>query len=315
MHLLLALALAAWATQVEATQVPCPLGGAPVQVFRLVSTNGLGGWDSDGASYSLQGQFRNFEVSTCPNHALSLYGRDMELGLSASDSAKIAPIVAELERDYPEPSSLEAWDRHAMAARTYAALGRGDWFVANAWLKASWTLRDAAVGELRGLSGPLLTRRLLLAGADELKKELSEIQKKAVLFNMAKAAHRGGYGAERDALLTQLSQSGGLDKAEQDALDKLRAAARLERPLQDQAMRHLTEVVRSDGAHAPQARFLLADLLRRTGRIDLALPALEAASRDRDAPDSTRALASYLAAELRGELPWEKIEGNPLLAP
>ncbi|MBN2799327.1 MAG: hypothetical protein JXX28_09295 [Deltaproteobacteria bacterium] len=313
--LLTLLLTAAHATQLEGAEVPCPLGGAPVQVFRLISQDSMGGWDSDGVGYSTQGQFRNFEVSTCPNHALALYGRDMELGLSAAQLALVTPLVDQLEARYPNPSALEAWDRHAMAARTYEALGRDDWFLAKAWLKAGWTLRDAAVGEMIGLSGPLLTRQLLLAGEGELKKELPPSQRKLLLFNMARAAHRGGYGAERDALLQQLEAVGALDDAEQIALAKLRTAAELEPGLQEQAMRHLAAVVEGEGPFTYQAHYLLADLLRRTGRGALAIAAYEDIAGDRKAPDNLRALSSYLAAELKGERPWEQEQRTPLTAP
>lgn len=315
---LLLLATPALATQIEADQAPCPLGGAPAQVFKLISKNGLGGWDSDGATYSSQGQFRTWEVSTCPNYPLSLYGRDMARGLSEDELARVRPVVEQLEVEYPDPSTVEPWQRYVMAARVYEALGRDALYVARVYLKGSWTIRDEAVGEIKGLHGPLVQRRLLLAGEAELQRtDLTAAQRKVLLFNLARASHRAGHHALTDRYMGLIREVGELDQVETLALAKLEDARTKEPVLQEQAMAHLTRVI--DGRYTPeqkaQARYLMADLLRRTGRDDLALAAYDKAAADRKAPEVVRQLSTYMAAELRGEKPWEGVEGNPFATP
>ena len=316
--LLLSLTLA-HATQIEVEYVPCPLGGAQVEVSRLISQNSMAGWDSDGAVYSTQGQFRAFEVATCPNYALSLYGPDMEAGLSEEEIERLRPVVERLEGDYPRPDLLQVWDRYAMAATAYTALGRSDLDVARVWIKGGWTIRDAAVGEIVGLHGPLLTRQLLITGDGELARtDLDIEQRKILLFNMARAAHRGGYAAERDAYMARIVELGDLDKAEQRALSALSQAAELEPTYQRHAVAHLTRALESGTAsrgEQAEIHYLMGDLLRRMGETELALAAFDSVADDRQAEDTFRKLASYLAAELRGETPWVGLDGNPFTSP
>ena len=85
------------------------------------------------------------------------------------------------------------WERYRIAARLYADIGRSSWFLANLWLEASWTVRDSGVGYYEGLNGPEAALYLLNAGDAELAKGLPPAQEKAVRFNLARVAHRGGY--------------------------------------------------------------------------------------------------------------------------
>ncbi len=82
-------------------------------------------------------------------------------------------------------------------------------------------------------------------------------------------------------------------------------------------MAQLGLVLQGDGGSESKARarYLMADLLRRTDRADLALAAYDQVAGDRKAPEQLRALSRYLAAELRGEAPWENVEGNPFALP
>ena len=65
------------ATKVSVSVHPCPLGEGSVKVYEKLSSNTLGGFDSDLAAYSSKGQFREYAISTCADNLLSLYGTDM----------------------------------------------------------------------------------------------------------------------------------------------------------------------------------------------------------------------------------------------
>ena len=56
---------------------PCPIGDDTVRVFSLVSENKVGGWDSDTAGYSANGQWRTHKVATCAESLFSMYGTDI----------------------------------------------------------------------------------------------------------------------------------------------------------------------------------------------------------------------------------------------
>ena len=63
---------AAHATQVTWRSGPCPIGNDTVRVFSKVSENMLGGWDSDSAPYSANGQWRTHKVASCAESLFSL---------------------------------------------------------------------------------------------------------------------------------------------------------------------------------------------------------------------------------------------------
>ena len=69
----------ALATGVTHEEVACPYGEGKVRRYHKVSSNNLGGYDSDLARYSTRAQFREFAVSTCPSNYFSVLGKDLDL--------------------------------------------------------------------------------------------------------------------------------------------------------------------------------------------------------------------------------------------
>jgi len=294
--LLLLLAGPASAIQVEARDGPCPVGSGTVRVYQKMSSNAAGGYDSDLASYSSGGQWRAYQLATCADNLFSLRGQDF-LTLTAADRARLADALPAAVRGVADPKAPTLWERYEVAAALYAALGKDRVFLGDLLLEASWAARDEAVGFYAGLEGPEAARALLDAGWEELKKPLAEADRKKVLYNLARIAHRGGWGSERDALLGAFESTGVLSAKEKDAVARFRSITlKIEPALQDQVIAHYSAALATVLSPEEKARvtYQLADLLRRRGRAADAAPLYAAVKKDDDASDQLRGLAAYL---------------------
>ncbi|MBW1880034.1 MAG: hypothetical protein JRJ84_16855 [Deltaproteobacteria bacterium] len=309
---------------VEPQDGPCPIGGGFVRVFQLVSQNSYGGWDSDGARYSSRGQFRAYELSTCPDNLLTLYGTDMATELTEAEKRALRRVLEQIVSEVPDPRSLTVWDRYRIAARCYQALGRDHLFIARLYTKGAWTVRDHAVGFYQGLEGPLAVRFLLEAGPKELEKTTESANRHLLLLNLARVAHRGGYPDLRDHWMAQLEAQPDLTDPDREAMDRLATAARAEPDLQDLAIGELEAFLggrQGTAEERVEGTFLLGDLLRRRGRNAEALARFEEVQATAEAPESLVVIAAYLSAELRGERPWvgrspgDLTPGGPLTNP
>lgn len=310
---LLLLALpAALAIQVEAREGPCPVGAGNVRVYEKVGANTAGGFDSDLASYSSGGQWRAYQIATCTDNLFSMYGSDL-LALKADEREKLAGVLPSAAAVVPDPKAPQVWDRYRVAAKLYKALGKDDRFLGDLMLEATWAARDEAVGFYAGLQGPTAARQLLDAGWEELKKPLSVADRKKVLYNLARVAHRGGWSTERDALLGALEATGALTPQEKDGLARFRRiVTEVEPKLQDEVIAHFTAALRGELAHAEKVRitYLLADTLRRRGRDREAAPLYFLVLNDKEAPDQLRGMAMFLVEPIA-----RRLESTPLAPP
>lgn len=291
----------AHATQVVWRSGPCPLGNDTVRVFSKVSENMLGGWDSDSAPYSANGQWRTHKISSCADSLFSLVGEEMpELQLDAATAARLEQTLSQAVRELADPANPQVWERYRIAARMYAELGRTSMFMGELWLEAGWTIRDSGVGYYEGLTGPETTRGLLDAGDAELKKGLPPSQEKAVRFNLARVAHRGGYAAERDAHLAKYKSLGPMSPRESEAVSKLEQAAKLEPFYQQEALRFFLQA-KDDERLRPNERaraaYLVGDLHRRLGDPAAARTALTAVVDDPDLDPKLGEMARFLLRE------------------
>jgi len=267
--LLAVLPSVAQATQVVWRSGPCPVGDDTVRVFSKVSENMLGGWDSDNATYSANGQWRTHKVASCAESLFSLYGEDMPTFQPEPATARVLEqTLAQALRELTDPDNPQVWERYRIAARLYTEIGRTSMFMGTLWLEAGWTIRDSGVGYYEGLTGPETTRVLLDAGEKELAKGLPPAQEKAVRFNLARVAHRGGYAAEREAHITRYKALGTMTPRESDAVGKLERAAKLEPFYQKEALRHFQLAKDDTKLTEPErarAAYLVADIQRRLG--------------------------------------------------
>lgn len=295
----------AHAVQVSGRDLTCPVGSGTARVYTRVTNNTSGGYDSDLASYSAGGQWRAYRVATCKPSQLTLFGTDMQAGVPTARQAAVTAATQKAVAALPNPAEPTIWERYGLAAAAYEALGKDDVFLGDLWVEASWTARDAAIGYYENLQGPKAARALVDAGKVELAKPLSLADRKKVLYNLARVAHRGGFNDERDDFLAQFEQAGPLDARETKAVATLRRIARdVEPALQDKAIARYTAALRTQLAHDEKVRvtYVLADLLRRRGRTRDALPLYFLVANDAQAREDLRGMALFLADALARQL-------------
>lgn len=292
----------AQATQVTFWRTTCPLDGTETRVFEKVSSDTMGGWDSDGCRYSMSGQWREYELSTCPKDLFTLGAKDF---MGTFDEDTLARLRAESTRvlaDYPNPDTIQIWDRYEIAARFYRILGKDEAFLANLYLKASWTARDAAVGTYAGLDGPQAAARLLEAGAQEVAKVQDAAVRKTLLYNLARVAQRAGENALRDQYLDRFEAEGNLDAQEQEALARFRRMSHEVEPrYQDLALGALARWQAGPNlpaASVVQSTWLQADLLRRRDRPQEALALYKKVLASPEAPDELKDMARFFERRL-----------------
>ncbi len=303
MFLLLGTQLAL-ATGLTYTDTDCPLGDGKVRQYHKVSANTLGGYDSDLATYSTRGQFREFAVSTCPDNYFSALGT--MLGDPVPDDKRGAVIKAidASRATWMDSDRPEVWERYDTAARIAEALGRDNLSVAELYIMASWTARDRAVGVyVGGLDGPQAAKEILDIGATELAKSLTPEAEKVLRYNLARVAHRGGFMSDRDAHLDAYLSLTTLSGDERAAGERLKTIARVVEPaLQRKAIAALKAALASAGSEARlvRARYQLADLQRRVGETAAAKRDFHLVVQSTAAPDDVRQLAKYLLGTLGG---------------
>lgn len=304
MILLISLLSAALALDVRAVVVPCPLGQDTATVYEKVSSSATGGYDSDFASYSAGAQWRAYQIASCRQNLFTLYGSDMQTPIPEADQPRLRTVLEAAVAALPDPANPEVWDRYAIAAALYAAMGKGPVFLGDLWLSASWTARDVAIGYYAGLNGPVETRILLQGGWEELKKPLSNEDRKKVLFNLVRVAYRGGYVSERDGFLAAFEAVGSLTQAEVEAVARVKKMSQIEASLQEKALAAYQQA-RADASTPKDERiritYLCADLLRRLGQEQAALPLYTEVSNDTNAPADLRKFALALAGPIMAQ--------------
>jgi tetratricopeptide (TPR) repeat protein len=283
-----------FAVQLDAEMVPCPLGEGQAKVYHRISENAVGGYDSDFATYGSGGQWREYSIATCMPSLLTLYGSDMVLPIPEGKKAAVQAALNRVVGALPNREDPQLWERYGIAAAVYEALGKDEMFLGNLWMQASWTARDAAVGLYNGLSGPQTARKLLDGGVEELKKNLSVVDRKNVLYNLARVAQRGGWSSERDGYLANF-EALGLDSREKTALARFRELSqKVEPDLQEKALAQYRAALRKGGLGEEElrVRYLCADLARRLGRFPEAKADFEAVVAG-EAPEELKELSRF----------------------
>jgi hypothetical protein len=288
------------ATKISVSQAPCPIGEGEVKIYDKIAANTAGGFDSDLASYSSQGQFRTYAISTCGENYLSLYGPDMRAPWSSADLETMQHSIDRAATDLPSGWGESPIDRYLMAAEIYRDLGKDDFFLADLYLQASWVARDLSVGVVRGLEGPGMARTMLTEGAQALEAETVPSRRKILLHNLTRIAHRGGYSEERDAYLLDFSALT-LTGPEREKLRLMEEGISREAALQDLAIASLQEGLRSKGLDMEtkiRSTYLLADQLRRKQRYREAFALFGLVIAEVSAPEDLRAMALFLSEDM-----------------
>ncbi len=291
----------ALATQVALTSMRCPLDGTAIRVHEKLTSDVLGGWDSDLARYSSQGQWRTYALATCPLSLLTLYGTDFAR-IPKEELARVTPVLSPWQNRYKDAETIPHWERYEIAAAVYRALGKPHHQLGELYLQGSWTARDIAVGVFVGLQGPQAARALLDSGDQELAKDLDGATRKIVLHNLARIAHRGGFNEERDHRLRQFAEMDDLSPRERQVLREFRQAVHVVEPrLQDQAIEEFTLALKTDDLDEEsrlRTTYVLADLYRRRGRTEEASAGYASVVASITSPDEVRELAAWLGTAL-----------------
>ena len=291
------------ATDVGVRELPCPFGEGNVRVYAKLSSNRLGGWDSDLASYSVGGQWRNYAISTCPS---SLYSFPSEGGPSeqlADEEYRttLHTLLLDAKAEFGEDPAI--WERYEIAIRILRLQDEMEPLrVAKLYLDAAWTARDMAVDVYKGLDGPEMAWGLLEAGATELQKtELDDPTKKILHYNLARIAHRGGFLALRDQHINAFEALGNLSAIEQETLSRFRSMTTEVEPLYlAQAARFLEAHLASsrDSSLSSWAHYVLADISRRAGQTNSARTHFTAVTQSDHSEEQLKSLAQWFLERL-----------------
>jgi hypothetical protein len=302
MMLLFALLSTALATGISSDEVPCPLGEGLVKRFHKISANTMAGYDSDLVTYSTRGQFRTHAISTCPDNFFSALGSKLDMTILQTDHKAIHNAIAEARMEWNSQEDPTVWERYDTAARIAIVLNHDPLEIAELYLNAAWTARDAAVGVyVGGLNGPRAAREILKVGTTELEKDLTPEAVKMLHYNLARVAHRGGFQPERDAHLQAFLALPSLSPEERAAAVRLKQLSHtVEKRYQERAIAMLSSGVKLPGEtmRLARARYQLADTLRRIGKTEEAQAGFEAVKRDARSPDQIRELAIFLLDEI-----------------
>ena len=169
--LLASFSTSAYATDVGISDLPCPIGEGSVRVYTKLSSNRLGGWDSDLATYAVGGQWRTYAISTCKDNLFS-FPSDAGPSPKVKESTYVAKVNKVLDKARKEMGEApEIWQRYEIAIRIIELeKDSAPLRIARLYLNAAWTARDRAVDVYKGLDGPIMAARLLEKGKEELKK-------------------------------------------------------------------------------------------------------------------------------------------------
>ena len=297
LSLLLGFFSIASATGIHSEQVPCPIGKDVAKIFFVLSSNEYGGYDSDGATYSSGMQYRNYEISTCSQNLYSALGSDMGTRWSDTEEKEILAIIAQTKSGFQKPKLPETWERYEIAIEIYRWQGKDSQFLIQLYQKATWSIRDEAVGIHEGLAGPIVADQVLDAGTRELNKALSAEQRKMVLFNLARVAHRNARFAQRKIFISQFMALPDLTPTEKQAGERFQELTEVIEPqyllkTKVEVEKHLKENP-NDG----QMLYLLGDIHRRLGDMEACKKYFHAANLTADLQTEQREIMQYLLSE------------------
>ena len=292
----------ALATGIHSEIVPCPMGNGNVKRFHKVSSNTLGGYDSDLATYSTGGQFRTHAISTCPENFFSALGSQLNRPVAPDQAAAVQAAIQAAREEWRDRDRPTVWERYDTAARIALALNKNPLDIANLYLTAAWTVRDEAVGVyVGGLTGPEAAKQIIEVGSKEFKKDLTPEAIKMLHYNLARVAHRGGFVAHREKHIAAFLALSSPTPEERKAGERLQQlTVHVETRYQERAMSLLQAAIQAptDPSRTPRATYQLADTLRRLARPTEAKEHFTAVAKDAKAPEQLRELSRFLLREI-----------------
>jgi len=256
-----------------------PLDGHVFEVQVMLSTNGLGGYDSDGCAYAGGQQPRAFAVATSPTTLYSALVTDWKKPIPPERKTELMALLLGIGEDVDDARALRPSQSYEIAAVVSEFLGGGPYASGELYLQGAWTIRDTIVGFLPGVQGSIDAWQKLTSTLPQVRELENPRGRTIALFDMARLCHRGGFVLERDAFLKLIDsfEDAGLGAQEKRQEFYLRVAeeSRLLSKAREAFMLGLKE---RRGTPDDQAyyRYLVGELSRRLGDYGEADSQLEA---------------------------------------
>ncbi len=253
----------------DEVELTCPVDGTVFRAVRSLSTNTLGGTDSDFCQYASGGQPREHGIAVCPTCLYAAPVDRFERELTDAQKAALLQALSEARNPSVTAVDLQPWERYQMAALCAGVLGETRFHRGDLLLTGAWTVRDRIVGFIPAIDGPLD----VLDGLEQMDAAWLEIPdlrtQQMALFDLARAAHRGGFADRRDAYLARLDE---LQPVPEELLEGrerwMREPIDLENRFLTKAIEHYAAGLEAgEGSPREKAtyRYLIIDLRRRLG--------------------------------------------------
>jgi len=279
-----------------------PLDGTQFQWTILGSANALGGWDSDGCTYSSGEQPRSYAVATSPTTLYSARLNDWDRPIPEERKDELLEMLLVLGENVDDARRMPPYQRYEIAALVAEFLGDGPFVVGEIYLQGAWTMRDAIVGFLPGVQGSADAWNKL----EELLPLLADVKeprgRTIACFDIARLCHRGGFVHERDAFLAYLDQFEDAGLGAQDKRSEFYRRVAEESRLLAKARDAFT-VGLNEGRGTPAERayyrYLLGEISRRLGDFAEAETQIEAATLDKAADEQVKGHLRDIKAVLK----------------
>ena len=283
-----------------------PVDGHRFEWAVSIGSNALGGYDSDGCTYARGAQPRAQGVATSPTSLYSARTERFDRELTEAQKESLLLLLSGVGADVEDAHALTPAARYELAAAVAEHLGDPPFEIAELYLIGAWTVRDTIVGFLPGVRG-----------AGDAWNKLEEVMALAAvvsepgprtraLFDMARLAHRGGFGHERDDFLAKLDTFEDAGLGGQAKRAEFRRRVERENELLRSARRwYRTGIEARDGDAGERAvaRLMIADLSRRLGEPDEARTQAEGVRLDRDAAPEVIMQAEDVLQALKVQAP------------
>jgi len=292
------------ASRTATDEVVCPVDGTTITVERPVSTNALGGTDSDFCQYASGDQARQHGVATCPTCFFSARLSEFEGALTDAQRKALQEMLRSAIPPGTGVERMEVWDRYQLAALCSGVLGRRALDRGDLLHVGAWTVRDRAVGFIPSVDGPL-DAAVQLDEMDVHWTEIPDLQiRQMALFDLARLAHRGGMRDRRDSYLDRLDELQPVPPELLEIRGKVRELHAIEDRFLEKALEHFQQGLKqNEGTPEEQVyyRYLVVDLGRRLGREQGLIDELNLLLADPLLPDGIRPMAKGVKEVLRGD--------------
>jgi len=260
------------ATTVSPKEFTCPLDGTKFTGRVLVSTDKLGGMDSDFCSWPKGTPGLPYEVQVCPKCFYASRNEFFNDALPEAVKKSLETVLKKWRQDHAEAKTadeLSGGQRWELAAVSGIVKNDHPPLMGNLWLRAAWAARQAVMSDLHlALGDPMSSFEQLDAMEADLKEEKDPQKIIEETFRLVLGSQRAGDVKRRDAHLKKLEEMK-LSQDETSRLAALKKAFAAEALYQERAIASFN-VALEKGLANPEERhvylYLVADMTRRLGK-------------------------------------------------